>query len=88
MRFHIHFLFFICYNTVIVGVFMLNIEFEIDEDIIARKMISRSCMPAEFANNLWGKYNEDYKIPYQNIPPLQRAYREYTNHTLHQFQEA
>ena len=41
---------------------MLNLEFKIDENIIARKIISRNHMPVELADYLWGKYNEDYKI--------------------------
>lgn len=39
---------------------MLNINFVIDEEILAREIISRSCMPTEFANYLWDKYNSSY----------------------------
>lgn len=39
---------------------MLNINFEVNSNILAREIISRSNMPTEFANYLWGKYNSSY----------------------------
>ncbi len=41
---------------------MLNIEFKVDEDIIAREVIARSFMPNNFADYLWDKYRLSYMI--------------------------
>lgn len=40
---------------------MININFIVDEDILARVIISKSAMPTELANYLWGKYKVSYK---------------------------
>ena len=39
---------------------MININFLVDEDFIAREMISTSTMPTDFANYLWDKYRNSY----------------------------
>lgn len=39
---------------------MLNINFKVDDNILARVIISKSKMPTEFANYLWDKYNSSY----------------------------
>ena len=40
---------------------MLKINFRVDEDVLARVMISKNAMPTEFANYLWDKYRDSYK---------------------------
>lgn len=40
---------------------MLNINFKVNKEILAREIISKSCMPKEFANYLWGKYRDSYR---------------------------
>lgn len=39
---------------------MLNINFLVNEEYLARKMISRNDMPTEFADYLWDKYRDSY----------------------------
>lgn len=39
---------------------MLNINFKVDNDLLAREMISKSVMPVEYANYLFDKYNCSY----------------------------
>lgn len=39
---------------------MINIDFKVDKDFIAREIISTSTMPVEFANYLWEKYRSSY----------------------------
>lgn len=39
---------------------MLNINFKVDNNILAREMISKSIMPVEYANYLWDRYNSSY----------------------------
>ena len=46
---------------------MLNIKFNTDEDIMARMMISKSEMPVDFANYLWGKYKISYILLQKNF---------------------
>ena len=41
---------------------MLNINFEIDENILSRNIVQRNIMPTDFANYLWEKYNDSYRI--------------------------
>ena len=45
----------LCYNKN-----MIKINFEVDEDVIARYMISSSRMPKDIANYLWDKYRDAY----------------------------
>jgi len=40
---------------------MLKIDFQVNEEILARVMISKSDMPTDFANYLWDKYRDSYK---------------------------
>lgn len=40
---------------------MLNIDFKVDCEIIAREIISKSRMPEDFANYLWDKYRDSYR---------------------------
>jgi hypothetical protein len=49
---------------------MIDIEFKVDEDILARAIIRKSCMPKDFADYLWDKYKPSYK-----------ALKEYLNET-------
>ena len=46
---------------------MLNIEFNTDEDIMARMMVSKSEMPVDFANYLWDKYKLSYIFLQRNF---------------------
>ena len=46
---------------------MLNIKFSINEDIIARIMISKSEIPVDFANFLWDKYKTSYMLLQRNF---------------------
>ena len=46
---------------------MITIKFKIDEDIIARRIISKNCMPTSFANYLWEKHNDSYKLLKSNF---------------------
>ena len=46
---------------------MLNIKFSINEDIIARIMISKSEIPIDFANFLWDKYKTSYMLLQRNF---------------------
>ena len=40
---------------------MLKIKFQVNEEILARVVISKSDMPTDFANYLWDKYRDSYK---------------------------
>lgn len=51
-----------CYNENIGENEMLNIKFEVDEDVLMRQMVHKNKMPTDFANYLWDKYNNSYRI--------------------------
>lgn len=40
---------------------MLNIDFKVSEEILARVIIYKSSMPTDFANYLWDKYKDSYR---------------------------
>ena len=46
---------------------MLKINFEANEELLARYMISQNYMPTSFANYLWDKYRVSYKKFKRNI---------------------
>lgn len=46
---------------------MLNINFEVNENFILRRIIQRSLMPTDFANHLWEKYNDSYRMLKKNL---------------------
>lgn len=46
---------------------MLNIKFEVNEDILLRQIVQKSKMPVDFANYLWDKYNDSYIILKNNF---------------------
>ncbi len=48
---------------------MLKINFKIDENVLAKEIISQSAMPVAFANYLWEKYKSSY-IVLQNQPNI------------------
>lgn len=46
---------------------MLIFKFKLDKNILARLMISKSQIPTDFANYLWGKYKLSYILLQRNI---------------------
>lgn len=46
---------------------MIDIKFKINEDIIAREMISKNKMPTSYANYLWDKYRNSYQKLQRNV---------------------
>jgi len=41
---------------------MINLKFKVNKDVLAREMIYKSrCIPKDFANYLWEKYNDSYR---------------------------
>lgn len=62
---------------------MLKINFQVNEEYIARRMISTSNMPTAFANYLWDKYRDSYQnlkidlasdnIDYDSIKELEES---------------
>ena len=46
---------------------MLNIRFQIDDNIMAKIMISKSMMPKKFAHYLWDNYKTSYSLLIKDI---------------------
>lgn len=56
-----------CYNKTIGENEMLNIKFIVDENILLRQMVHKNKMPTDFANYLWDKYNDSYRVLYKDF---------------------
>lgn len=39
---------------------VLNIDFQVNKDILLRRIVQKSKMPVNFANYLWEKFNDSY----------------------------
>ena len=46
---------------------MLKINFQVNEEYLARRMISTNNMPTDFANYLWDKYRDSYQTLQKNV---------------------